>query len=807
MTVSTDIIQSPEYVGDGVLTELPFNFYHDRDDADSYVKLFEKQPDGSFIQSSLPFLVIDDTSDDEAGIVILDSPLAAGVTVTVVRDTLVRQYKEIPQHEKFYPKVYEKAFDKLTCMIQELARRAFKLPVGAGDNTNIQSPFVPGTYLKVMPDGSLGWASAASTAGGYTDQDVTALNLTNGVRNSVGYQTADEIRALPTPTALNLKVELFGPQGGVFVADLSDTTTPEDGVNGSAGTVIVSAAGVRYKRQYCGPCEPVWWGADPTGAVDSRDAFRAALDVKQSIYLCVGKWRIDTPVYDDASPVQIVTIVGETGAHIGFGGGEVEIDLSNNASHFISLGYQPTVSHISTKGGSDVFHYTSGGVDGSLVEFNDVSANNFSGTFFKGVVSANGSHTTFDKLMINSSITTSVIIDTYSMGGDGIDNITLNDCWFETASDNGFLLRTGICTINDSRFVPYTNAGSRWFLFGNTVGGTLAVNGTDFGGESQRTLLDIFAGSVGNGMTISFDSCGIYGVAGIPAIKLQKAPKSIAFRSCHGLTDTTGLLSFTGSTAEEVLAFNDTKLVISGCSRLYTENTFLNNSGTVENITQIASSLINEDTAQLKKFCSTSDLVATTGINWQTGGSGGSVTQASGVSDLFGLDPFSVEYTCTADDAHVGVQLNNGPGLSTISNGFYTLECIVTLSNATSVFLGFSDRGDGLPAQKGFNLSEGTHKISTLCKCLAPPIVSVGFNGGLVGSTIAFSRIKVLKGDATNRQDVLYGTADLSTSGMVACQGDKVINSSPSANAPVGWICVTGGIGGTWRSLADIQQY
>lgn len=231
MTVSTDIIQSPEYVGDGVLTELPFNFYHDRDDADSYVKLFEKQADGSYVQSSLPFSVIDDTSDDEAGIIILDSPLAAGVTVTVVRDTLVRQYEEIPQHEKFYPKVYEKAFDKLTCMIQELARRAFKLPVGAADNTNIQSPFVPGNYLKVMPDGSLGWASAASTAGGYADADVTALNLTNGVRNSVGYRAVQEIRSLSVPVAPYEKVSLYGEGGSFDYYWDALSTQDDDGIN------------------------------------------------------------------------------------------------------------------------------------------------------------------------------------------------------------------------------------------------------------------------------------------------------------------------------------------------------------------------------------------------------------------------------------------------------------------------------------------------------------------------------------------------------------------------------------------------
>ena len=84
---------------------------------------------------------------------------------------------------------------------------------------------------------------------GYGDADVTALNLTNGVRNSVGYATADEIRALPYPVGSDLKVELYGNESGVFVADLLDSTSPEDTSGDAAGNLIVTALGVRYKRQ------------------------------------------------------------------------------------------------------------------------------------------------------------------------------------------------------------------------------------------------------------------------------------------------------------------------------------------------------------------------------------------------------------------------------------------------------------------------------------------------------------------------------------------------------------------------------
>ena len=118
----------------------------------------------------------------------------------------------------------------------------------------------------------------AISRSGYGDSDVTALNLLNGVRNSVGYATAGEIRALPSPTLGNNKVELYGSQGGVFVADLNDTTTPEDGVNGSAGTVIVSAAGVRYKRLNVSTINVAWYGPTGDGVNNDTAPLQAAID-------------------------------------------------------------------------------------------------------------------------------------------------------------------------------------------------------------------------------------------------------------------------------------------------------------------------------------------------------------------------------------------------------------------------------------------------------------------------------------------------------------------------------------------------
>ena len=114
---------------------------------------------------------------------------------------------------------------------------------------------------------------------------ISAENLNKmelGIATGVGYATADEIRALPVPTAPNLKVVLYGPQGGVFIADPSDTITTEDGVNGSAGTVIVSAVGTRYHRVNTNEIMLDWYLTPTATASENTVAVQAAVSAAVS---------------------------------------------------------------------------------------------------------------------------------------------------------------------------------------------------------------------------------------------------------------------------------------------------------------------------------------------------------------------------------------------------------------------------------------------------------------------------------------------------------------------------------------------
>jgi hypothetical protein len=89
--------------------------------------------------------------------------------------------------------------------------------------------------------------------------DYTALRAYTGPRKSV-YVTGYLVTSAPSGIA------------GMFIRDDSDTSTADNG-----GTVIVAGNGKRWKRKIDGALNVLWFGADPSYAVDSTAAIQAAI--------------------------------------------------------------------------------------------------------------------------------------------------------------------------------------------------------------------------------------------------------------------------------------------------------------------------------------------------------------------------------------------------------------------------------------------------------------------------------------------------------------------------------------------------
>jgi|LakMenEpi03Aug12_release.lakeMendotaPanAssembly.Ray.scaffolds.fasta_scaffold93873_6 parallel beta-helix repeat protein len=93
------------------------------------------------------------------------------------------------------------------------------------------------------------------------DWDIATLRLANWGSGAV-------------PPQVVLKTNyVAGDGGGVFRYDASDTTTADNG-----GTVIVDAAGNRWKRQYAGPLNAKWFGARGDNSTNDTTALQNALN-------------------------------------------------------------------------------------------------------------------------------------------------------------------------------------------------------------------------------------------------------------------------------------------------------------------------------------------------------------------------------------------------------------------------------------------------------------------------------------------------------------------------------------------------
>jgi hypothetical protein len=94
-----------------------------------------------------------------------------------------------------------------------------------------------------------------------TDWDIATLRLANWGAGAI-------------PPQVILKTNyVAGDGGGLFRYDAGDTTTADNG-----GTVIVDAAGLRWKRQYAGPLNAKWFGARGDNSTNDTTALQNALN-------------------------------------------------------------------------------------------------------------------------------------------------------------------------------------------------------------------------------------------------------------------------------------------------------------------------------------------------------------------------------------------------------------------------------------------------------------------------------------------------------------------------------------------------
>lgn len=129
--------------------------------------------------------------------------------------------------------------------------------------------------------------------------DATKAQLTALSSGKVSHRTLAQVRAMTTvPTA---PVRVPGRAGGFFEVVAGDTTTPDDGV-----LTLVTANGIRLKRNYEGAKNGLWWGLVGDGVANDTQAMTNVLNAffassKEEDFL------IPNGIYKITSPIVITT--------------------------------------------------------------------------------------------------------------------------------------------------------------------------------------------------------------------------------------------------------------------------------------------------------------------------------------------------------------------------------------------------------------------------------------------------------------------------------------------------------------------
>lgn len=585
---------------------------------------------------------------------------------------------------------------------------------------------------------------------------------------------------------------------GLNVGDLVNYTI------GASTSLSVNAASVLYNEGSTGAVDRnvevklqesvsvLDFGADSTGTTDSTAAFQAAIATGKAIFVPEGDYLIDSPIALEASPVSKLYLYGASETHNGVVDAKTQINLVNNTQYFVAMGYDSCIKNISFVGGVDVIHHTSAGGDANTTKLIDVCALNWTGTFFKAFGAVNGSHITWERPVFVTLSTSSVVWDEYTnFPTGGFDNLYINDGWIETASTVGFKITTGIFVVDNTRFVPYTSANSLWLDFYQPS--SFSAKSTFFGGESGRNIAKWRT----DGGNLLFSACELFGfTSNNYGLQLLGAPQSITLQNCNGTSNPSSFLYIDPAMPSA------SQSLLSAC-KFSTTGIFDNGLG--QNLADatngLAIGLIAKDNLPyVVNNVLYSNLIATAGYQDQSSGSGTGFTvlQGSSAPDLKGANNYGYQITATSNCTG-NFFVNNGPGISTLSNGTNTAEMLVSVLGGSCVFtMAFCGYF------KTFYLGPGNHNL-----CFPIYLVgatpSLGFSFSMTnGTVLSVNRMMVFNLFYNSRTFETYGSAAPTNVTFGWERGSVVLNSVPTVGQPKGWICTTAGKPGTWTSMGNL---
>ena len=156
MTIATNIRKTSPFVGNDVLTELPFTFKVFADtDIVVTTKVAYSGVETTLSSTDYTVSLNADQNTNPGGTVTLDTALATGSTAIVSSDVPLTQGVEITNQGAFYPSVITNALDKLTVLVQQLYEqisRCVSVSTASTYSGLLLPDPVSGAYLRTKTD-------------------------------------------------------------------------------------------------------------------------------------------------------------------------------------------------------------------------------------------------------------------------------------------------------------------------------------------------------------------------------------------------------------------------------------------------------------------------------------------------------------------------------------------------------------------------------------------------------------------------------------------------------------------------------
>jgi len=264
MAVSSEIRKTGIYIGDGATSRYPFKY---KVLSVEYISVVVS--DGSGEDKELAHgrdyeaAVARNQDIEPGGYIDLKKPLPRGHRLVIVSNQDYLQPTVLTNHGGFYPTVLNAALDRLTIQIQQLrenVERSLKVGVITPENVSLNLP-------TPYPNKGLAWNAEGT---GLTNTDFHEQAAASAERAEDAVRQAENevkkvsavlsgLKTVPTFASIDLLRQAVkgdspaaivssyheGQQvgGGIFIADLKDKASADDGYN-----VIVDGDGARWKR-------------------------------------------------------------------------------------------------------------------------------------------------------------------------------------------------------------------------------------------------------------------------------------------------------------------------------------------------------------------------------------------------------------------------------------------------------------------------------------------------------------------------------------------------------------------------------